>query len=78
MHQIENPGVLESCATALESLGHKSSSTEAIAVDAVNYLYNIMNDGDGDPCALIRFFRTIPYGDLTPHLKSRVDEILAG
>jgi hypothetical protein len=76
MHSIENPGALEECAKILEAFGGKSGSTEAIAVDTVNYLYSQLSDGAGEPCALVRFFRTIPYRELTPDLRQMVDKIL--
>ncbi len=76
MQKIEQAGVLEPCALKLIELGDKSSTTEALAQDTVNFLYNQLSEGEDDPCALIRFFRTIPYQDLTAHLKKTVNEIL--
>jgi hypothetical protein len=71
-HNIEQPGQLEIYAQVLEELGCKSSSTEAVANDALNYLYNRLSEGDDGPCALIRFFRTMSFDELTPALKDRV------
>ena len=69
MYKLEHPGQLEKFASVLEHLGQKCGSTEAVAVDALNYLYNRLNDGADDPCALIRFFRTMAFDELTPDLK---------
>jgi len=68
-HRIERAGQLEEYAEAIRNLGRKCDSTECIAVDALNYLYNRLNDGIDNPCALIRFFRTMDIADLTPGLK---------
>jgi CheY-like chemotaxis protein len=69
MHKIEIPGQLERYADVLEKLGQKCGSTEAVAVDALNYLYNRLNEGVDEPCALVRFFRTMSFDELTPELK---------
>lgn len=76
MHLFEQPGELEKCASSLEHLGRKSSSTEAVAVDSVNRLFNFLSEGGEDPCALIRFFRTMTYEELTPHLQQTVNAAL--
>ena len=67
--KFEDPGQLESIASVLHGFGKKSGSTEALASDTLNYLYNKLNDGDDNPCALMRFFRTIPFAELTPDLR---------
>jgi hypothetical protein len=41
-----------------------------LAFDSLNYLYNQLNAGDDNPCALIRFFRTVAFSELTPELQS--------
>jgi hypothetical protein len=76
MHAIEHPGALERCARALEGLGRKSNSTEELAVDAVNRIYNFLCEEDDSACALIRFFRTMAYSELTPHLQETARGIL--
>jgi CheY-like chemotaxis protein len=77
MYKFEQPGEIEKYAQVLRELGGKCSSTEAIAMDAVSYLYNRFGeDGPNHHCALMRFFRTIAYSDLTPYLQDKVKEQL--
>lgn len=77
MHNFEKPGEIEKYAEYLASLGDVCSSTEGIAVDAINYLYNRFGDFDKKHnCALMRFFRTVAYPDLTPYLQSKVKSSL--
>jgi len=77
LYKFEQSGEIEKYAGDLEKLAVKCSSTEAIAVDAVNYLYNRFGDVDGvQHAALMRFFRTVAYCDLTPHLQEQVCSIL--
>jgi CheY-like chemotaxis protein len=68
-HISESPGELEAFASVLKELGQKSGSTEALAADALNYLYNQLNRGLDSPCALMRFFRTVPFSELTVNLQ---------
>jgi CheY-like chemotaxis protein len=78
MHTFEKPDEVEKYASFIRELGDKCSSTEAIAVETVNYLFNRFGEDGGEHrCALMRFFRTISYSDLTPHLKKRVQEQLS-
>jgi CheY-like chemotaxis protein len=61
---------IETWAQTLAQLGKKSNSTESVAVDAINFLYNRLNDAGNNPCALLRFFRTMTFAELTPHLQN--------
>jgi two-component system, NtrC family, sensor kinase len=69
LHDIENPGEIDKYASALEKLGRKCFNTESVAVDTVNYLYNRLNYKQANSCALIRFFRTMGFNELTPALQ---------
>jgi len=70
VEKIYEDGMIESYASALQSLGKKSGSTEALASDSLNYLYNQLNSEKSINCALMRFFRTVPFSELTPNLQS--------
>jgi hypothetical protein len=78
VEKFENSGEIEQYAAAIEKLGKHSNSTEALAVDSLNYLYNRLNDGRDHPCALVRFFRTIPFNELTPGLQEIAIQSLQG
>ena len=66
VYSIQIPGRLEEYASVLQTLGQESGSTEALAFDALNYLYNQLNTGDDNPCALLRFFRTVAFASSRP------------
>lgn len=54
------------CGTALRRMGMSAKSMEEVANGTVRYLYDHLVDARGERnCALIRFFKTHPYGKLT-------------
>ena len=62
---------MTACGTALRHLGEGQVSMEATANGMVNYLYQNLVAGQWQKpaCALIRLFKTHPYGDLPPNLQ---------
>jgi hypothetical protein len=55
----------------LRQLGSSASSMEAVAEQIVTYLYQQLQQPDGEEpaCALLRLFKTHPYGELPPDLQ---------
>lgn len=66
-----------SCGDALASLGAGASSMEEAADRIVNYLYDNLADArQTKSCALVRFYKTHPYGQLDPGLQGFAQQIL--
>jgi len=66
------------CGSALRKLGNGASSMEAVADRSVQYLYHQFQDpktGES-PFALVRCFKTHPYGELIPELHPFVQALL--
>jgi hypothetical protein len=59
------------CGADIRRLGTQGGSFEEVAVRTVRYLYTHLVDvGTAQPaCALVRFFKTHPYEELTPDLQ---------
>ncbi len=59
------------CGAALSALGSDSSSMEETANKIVGHLYENLIDkqGGGKACALVRLYKTHPYGELEPGLQ---------
>ena len=66
------------CGTALRQLGQDERSMEEVADRIVRYLYDHLVDGrTGErACALVRFFKTHPYGGLDEDLRRFAREML--
>lgn len=66
------------CAIKLRNLEERSHSMEEAATLIVRYLYeNLIDPRTGESaCALVRFFKTHPYGDLSPDLQEAAQAIL--
>lgn len=66
------------CAIKLRNLEERSQSMEETANRIVRYLYeNLVDPRTGkSACALVRFFKTHPYGDLSPDLQEAAQTIL--
>src|SRR5262245_14310122 len=59
------------CEAVLRHLGAGARSMEEVAGRLVRFLYDGLRDGPDGPraCALVRFFKTHPLGDLDPGLR---------
>ncbi|MBE9181274.1 hypothetical protein IQ268_22180 [Oculatella sp. LEGE 06141] len=68
------------CAIALRGMDLGASSMEEVANRMVRHLYHYLIDPKtGKPaCALVRFFKTHPYGELTQDLQEAARAILKG
>lgn len=66
------------CAIKLRNMDERSPSMEETANRIVRYLYeNLIDPRTGQSaCALVRFFKTHPYGDLNPELQEAAQAIL--
>jgi len=63
-------GDMTRCCMALRGFGRDADSLEAVAVRIVRHLADRMRDSDGGrQCALVRCFKTHPYGDLDDSLQ---------
>jgi len=62
---------MSECGLALRDLGNKANSMEDAGNNIIQYLYeNLISKKSGaNSCVLIRFFKTHPYGELTPELQ---------
>jgi hypothetical protein len=65
---------------ALRRLGAGAASMEEVATSVARLLHlRLVDAATGDPgCALVRFFKTHPYGDLSPELKDFARRALMG
>ncbi|MBE9012095.1 hypothetical protein IQ250_18000 [Pseudanabaenaceae cyanobacterium LEGE 13415] len=68
------------CAIKLRNMDERSRSMEETADRMVRYLHeNLIDPRTGtSACALVRFFKTHPYGDLHPELQESAQAILKG
>lgn len=68
------------CAIKLRNMDERSPSMEETADRIVRYLYeNLVDRRTGkNACALVRFFKTHPYGDLSTDLQEAAQAILKG
>lgn len=66
------------CAIALRNMDAGSKTMEEMAQRMVRYLYEgLVDQKTGKPaCALVRFFKTHPYGELTDELQEAAQAIL--
>ena len=68
------------CGNALRALGSAASSMETAANNIVQHLYNniIYLETNEKACALIRFYKTHPYGQLASGLQEFASGIMGG
>ncbi|HEY5196861.1 MAG TPA: hypothetical protein VIJ51_07525 [Solirubrobacteraceae bacterium] len=67
------------CCIALRACGRDANSLEAVADRIVRHLADGMRDRDGArQCALVRCFKTHPYGELDGKLQSFARDVLGG
>ena len=68
------------CGNALRALGSAASSMETAANNIVQHLYNnvIASETNEKACALIRFYKTHPYGQLASGLQELACGIMGG
>jgi len=68
------------CGNALRALGSAASSMETAANNIVQHLYNnvINSETTEKACALIRFYKTHPYGQLASGLQEFASGIMGG
>lgn len=68
------------CAVTLRNMDERSENIEETAGRIVRYLYdNLINQRTGEKaCALIRFFKTHPYEDLSEDLQEAAKAVLKG
>ena len=65
--------------TVLRRLGDDAKSMQQVADRLVRFLYENLGDAEGARCcALVRFFKTHAYRDLTPGLQGFADDMLKG
>lgn len=62
------------CGAALRRLGRGATGIDKVAQRLVQYLFNslVQTEGEDPACALVRLFKTHPYGHLSPELQSFV------
>ena len=81
MHDLQNltQEKMFNHAVQLRNMDVGVSSMEEMAEHMVRYLYKHLVLTDGSPaCALVRFFKTHPYGDLPQNLQEAAQQILKG
>jgi hypothetical protein len=68
------------CAITLRNMDERAQNMEETAERIVRYLYeNLVDQQTGEKaCALVRFFKTHPYGDLSEDLQEAAQAILKG
>ena len=71
---------MTSCGTALRTLGEGAQSLEEVAKRIVHYLYeHLLDPQTGErACALVRFYKTHPFGSLNDDLQRFARRILRG
>lgn len=81
VYQIEDFTIIEStlCSKAFRTICAGASSMEMAAERVVSHLYHGLVDAEGErACALVRFFKTEPYGNLDEELQASVIAPLQG
>ncbi|MCK9580981.1 MAG: hypothetical protein M0Q92_11130, partial [Methanoregula sp.] len=65
---------------AFRKMGTDAASMDVVADRIVHYLYeNLVDKKTGAKgCALVRFFKTYPYGNLDPELQESARSVLKG
>ena len=73
-----SPGEVAECGAELRRLGSTAASMEEAANRIVGYLYDNLVDGQTSErcCALVRFYKTHPYGELEEGLQQFVQGLL--
>ncbi len=73
MYEFETQKQTSIFSQVISQMGADSDSTESLATSVVDYLWdNIDVEGNANPMALIRFFRTVTYDALSPDLQASV------
>jgi len=68
---------VRACSDVLRSIGAGRRSMEDAATAVVRYLYDELDDGNGSrACALVRLYKTHPYGDLPPNVRDFAGAVL--
>lgn len=67
---------INECGTALRGMGAGGGSMEETANKIVRHLYDNLNDGSQKSCALVRFYKTHPYGQLDAGLQEFAQGVL--
>ncbi len=80
MHQVAELRIQDILAldAALGRAAHDADSVEDVAQRMVRHLYLNLLDGGDLACPLVRFYKTIPYGELLPELQLYVRKRAAG
>jgi hypothetical protein len=82
MYDLEHftPSGMTRCGIAIRQFGSGSQSMEETANNIVRYLYEELgNQRTGErACALVRFYKTHPYGELPPALREFACGVLGG
>lgn len=75
LRRFDLPEMLR-CGLDLRRVSRDAATMEEAAGAIVRYLYDVfVDDGDGErECALVRFYKTHPYGGLEPELRAVVRE----
>jgi hypothetical protein len=67
------------CAAALRKMGSRADSLFGVADQTVRFMYDNFQQSDGTTsCALVRFFKTHRYDQLTSELQQFASQILGG
>jgi hypothetical protein len=79
VHRIDSfdvDGVRE-CSDVIRTLGGGADAMEAAAARITQYLYDELGDGNGGrACALVRLYKTHPYGGLPAEVQAFAAEVL--
>ncbi len=69
---------MATCSSALRRIGHGAHTMEDVAGRIVEYLYGQISGGpgQGSPFALVRLFKTHPYGELDAELQTFARNLL--
>ncbi len=80
MYDLKNFNLKEmtECGITLRNIGERSKTMEEAANKITSYFYdNLVDEENGKPaCALVRLFKTHPYGDLDERLQVFASKIL--
>jgi hypothetical protein len=71
---------MQNCAIALRNMGDGATNMEDVANRMVQYLYQSLIDPQTgrSSCALVRLFKTHPYGELSEDLQRAACDVLGG
>ncbi|WP_445240907.1 hypothetical protein [Microcoleus vaginatus] len=74
------PQDMAKCSLVLRHLGRNTASMEASSQNIVNYIYRHFCDSQTgeNTCALVRLFKTHPYGELEDSLQQSARRLMKG